>query len=719
LTSPFAEILVALTLFASAAISIWVTRAAPGGIALIWPGSAVAAATLIRLPQVRWSIAGVSVLLAVFLANTLVAHRPWLDAALFAGVNGIETALVVVAFRYVWAFPYPNITIAHAAIMTALFGIAIPGLAGVIGGAVLHFQLGVPFVEGALQWWSSHAIGACLLGPPIILFSVKELKRLMQGRFLRENIITLIVGLLSCYLAIRFLRFPFVSIGLLLLIASFRLGGFGTSLLSLSFGLLIANLWLLGIRPLGLDATASADPSLEGLPVIAFLACLMPPVTVGLGTDARRAAARALRASERRFRESMEHSPIGMLIADLTGVWGYTNIALQQMLGYTAEEFRALPSGGPSDPQDWKESKTDWGRLVTGEIEAYDITRRFQHKNGSWIWTHVAMSLLRNEEGLPLHLIAQIESLEARQRAEEKLAQERERLKITLESINDAVITTDAQTHITYLNGAAESLLGLKLNAVAGRRVDEVIHLMDPESAKSAANLIGQSALHGKVFKREQACLLHRPDGTVCYVADTVSPVLNATGLVGGMVIVLRDATLDVDRARDLQYRAMHDPLTGLSNRTEFENHLTAAFKRAHHLNRPAAVLAIDLDRFKAINDAAGHAAGDAMLRKVADACRNTVRSSDTVARLGGDEFAILLDNCAEERASVIGHRLLNALNPLEIEWDETRYSVGASIGLAMCIVGMANEKTWLQTADDACYDAKRKGRGRLQSAGV
>jgi diguanylate cyclase (GGDEF)-like protein len=124
--------------------------------------------------------------------------------------------------------------------------------------------------------------------------------------------------------------------------------------------------------------------------------------------------------------------------------------------------------------------------------------------------------------------------------------------------------------------------------------------------------------------------------------------------------------------------------------------------------------MAIDLDRFKALNDAAGHAAGDAMLRKVADACRATVRSSDTVARLGGDEFAVVLDNCAEERANLIGNQLLKALNCLEIEWLGSRYHVGASIGLAMCTMDMADEKAWLQAADDACYSAKRQGRGQL-----
>jgi len=165
-----------------------------------------------------------------------------------------------------------------------------------------------------------------------------------------------------------------------------------------------------------------------------------------------------------------------------------------------------------------------------------------------------------------------------------------------------------------------------------------------------------------------------------------------------------------------LQHRAMRDPLTGLSNRAEFEERLRTVFGRARHLDRPAAVMAIDLDRFKAVNDAAGHAAGDAVLCKVAEACRLALRSSDIVGRLGGDEFAIILNNCAEDRATDIGQQLLRALNPLEFEWKGSRYTIGASIGLAMNR-DMADEKSWLDAADKACYIAKRDGRGLLRIA--
>ncbi|MBS0418087.1 MAG: diguanylate cyclase [Proteobacteria bacterium] len=713
---PVAEALLGLALFGAAWVSIFLTRV-PGGIALFWPGSAIAGAVLIRLTRVRWIAAAVFTFSPLALASIVAAHRPWPVAFAFSAVNLLEIALMVLAFRFVWRRPYPNITIEHAALMTALFGIWIPALASCLGGWLLHLLFALPWITGMQQFWSSHTIGACLLGPPIILFSVKGLRRLARPVFLIENLFALLIAVGGCYLAIRHVRFPFVAISLMLIVIAFRVGGFGASLMSLAIGLMITNLWIAGIRPFGFEPTTATEGTLLGLPVIAFLATVMPPVAVGLGSDARRAAARDLRVSERRFRESMAHSPIGMLIAEISGRWTYTNLALQKMLGYSEAELRDMPPGGPSRNDDWKEGKARMDRLLSGEIDNYDIARCFRHKDGRWIWTHVAVSLTRDDDGSPLHVIAQIESLEARQLAEQKLAAERERLTTTLGAISDAVITTDADTRINYINPAAQSLLGLELEAVANRKVYEVIHLVDPRTSKAAANLISQGVLHGKVLRRELPCQLHRPDGTVCWVSDVVSPVVDSTGGVSGMVIVFRDASDEVVRSRDLQHRAMHDSLTGLSNRIEFHERLRETFLKSHHLNRPAAVIAIDLDRFKAVNDTGGHAAGDAILRKVADACRGAVRNTDTVARLGGDEFAVILDNCGAPNAKQIARQLLQVLNPLATEWEGQTYSVNASLGLALISAQMSDAQAWLDDADKACYQAKKSGRGQLMFA--
>jgi diguanylate cyclase len=210
----------------------------------------------------------------------------------------------------------------------------------------------------------------------------------------------------------------------------------------------------------------------------------------------------------------------------------------------------------------------------------------------------------------------------------------------------------------------------------------------------------------------EQPCLLHRADGTVCGVSGVVSPIVDSTGGVSSIVIVFRDASEEVIRDRDLQHRAMHDSLTGLSNRIEFQERLREAFLKSHHLSRPAAVIAFDLDRFKAVNDTGGHAAGDAVLQAVAEACRGVVRTSDTLARLAGDEFAVILENCVAANAEQIARQLRQALNPPAIKWEGQIYSVDANLGLAVTTQSMSDVAAWLESADKACYQAKKAGRG-------
>jgi diguanylate cyclase (GGDEF)-like protein/PAS domain S-box-containing protein len=313
--------------------------------------------------------------------------------------------------------------------------------------------------------------------------------------------------------------------------------------------------------------------------------------------------------------------------------------------------------------------------------------------------------------------IAAIRAIALRRRTEASLAEEQERLKITLSSIGDAVITTDADTCITYINATGETLLGQTLKDLKSRRLDEVMTLTQPNTSKAAPNLLGQSILHVKAFRRETACVLHRPDGVACYVRDLVSPVLDSQGFITGVVVVLQDAGADVERAQDLNHRASHDVLTGLANRSEFHRRLKVVFDRATQLDLPAALLAIDLDRFKAVNDTGGHAAGDAVLRRVAEVLRGTVRHSDIVARLGGDEFAVIFPNCPPARSSILAQKILQALNPLETDWEESSYSVGASIGLAVISAHFKEPAEWLAAADRACYQAKNEGRGQLSSA--
>jgi diguanylate cyclase (GGDEF)-like protein/PAS domain S-box-containing protein len=371
--------------------------------------------------------------------------------------------------------------------------------------------------------------------------------------------------------------------------------------------------------------------------------------------------------------------------------------------------------GSLAHPDEIEDIWRGWNQLLQGEIESYKINRRFRRCDGSWLWVHCAVSLARDDNDVPMHFIAQVESLEERRYAAARLAKEREFLRITLDSIGDAVLTADAKGRITYMNHSAEGLIGRTLAAAGGRCLRDVLPLTRADGTEPATDIIERCRAAGTFVKREEPCSLLRPDGSVCFVNDAATPVLDTDGQLNGFVVVLQDVTLSLQRTRELHHRADHDALTGLLNRAAFEREVHRAFTLARGTGTSSALVIADLDRFKAVNDAAGHAAGDAVLRHVAAAMRRAVRPSDAVGRLGGDEFAVLLHDCDPERALVIAVRLRDALNPLVTAFEGANHITGASLGLAHSRPGQADPEEWVKAADSACYEVKRAGRGRLQ----
>ena len=183
-----------------------------------------------------------------------------------------------------------------------------------------------------------------------------------------------------------------------------------------------------------------------------------------------------------------------------------------------------------------------------------------------------------------------------------------------------------------------------------------------------------------------------------------------------GVIWTVADHSAQVAAREQLEWSARHDPLTRLSNRIELERRLERVFT-AREAVLPAALVAIDLDRFKPINDTAGHAAGDAMLQAVAKALQGCVRAEDLAVRLGGDEFVLLLERCDVEEALQIARRACAAVNRLDLGWEGHRLRVGASAGIAMLEDGMTQPQQWRRAADHACYAAKRHGRGHARLA--
>ncbi|HTV68176.1 MAG TPA: EAL domain-containing protein [Rhizobiaceae bacterium] len=305
--------------------------------------------------------------------------------------------------------------------------------------------------------------------------------------------------------------------------------------------------------------------------------------------------------------------------------------------------------------------------------------------------------------------------LAQREAFEQALAAERERAGITLAALDEAVISTDLNGRVDYINPAAERLIGHTDKSSRDLPLTALFRLLNKDTGASDTGLVGR-ILAGRPADGGMAThALVRHDATAVTVSLSGAP-LQVYGQPAGTVIVLHDMTREQDYIERLSWQASHDELTGLANRREFERRLERAIAQQPGEDEEwPALMYLDLDQFKIVNDTSGHAAGDQLLKQVSALLLENIRPGDLVARLGGDEFGILLANCNLEDATVVAERLRHAINDLQFVWTGRYFSISASIGLVhLSQPGITLEET-MRAADIACYMAKEKGRNRVQ----
>ncbi|MES2612024.1 MAG: EAL domain-containing protein [Pseudomonadota bacterium] len=304
--------------------------------------------------------------------------------------------------------------------------------------------------------------------------------------------------------------------------------------------------------------------------------------------------------------------------------------------------------------------------------------------------------------------------MQARKEAEDALYHEKERLQVTLHSIGDAVISTNAQGHLLYINPAAEALTGCSLTAAVGKPYGEVFRMLDPDGSAQPAPDIVASTIATAQPRRHPELHLQTLHGGRVLVEATVSPIKDADGEVQGAVLVFRDVTEQRRLSREMAYQATHDELTGLGNRRAFEQALAYAVERTRSHALQHVVCYLDLDDFKVVNDTCGHAAGDAMLREIAHLFAALLGEEDLLCRIGGDEFGILLMDHSVAAALQVAERLQQRLAGYHFAWLEQRFGVGVSIGMVALDAHTESVGALLQAADSACYVAKDAGRSRI-----
>ena len=304
--------------------------------------------------------------------------------------------------------------------------------------------------------------------------------------------------------------------------------------------------------------------------------------------------------------------------------------------------------------------------------------------------------------------------LERSARTEAQLL-ERERAHITLNSLGDAVISTDMAGNVTYLNTTAEGMTGWSREEASGRRLEEVLQIVDGDSREPALNPLAMAILQNKTVGLSANCVLIRRDGYESAIEDTTAPIHDRSGQLTGAVIVFHDVSVARALSLRMSYLAQHDFLTELPNRMLLSDRLTQAIASAHRHKNLLAVLFLDVDNFKQINDSLGHAVGDQLLQSIARRLASCVRESDTVSRQGGDEFVVLLSEVARaEDAAFTADKVLAAVSrPHHIEQQDLHVTV--SVGIGVYPADGADAETLLKNADLALRHAKTHGRSNHQ----
>ncbi|EKM6457982.1 diguanylate cyclase [Cronobacter dublinensis] len=340
----------------------------------------------------------------------------------------------------------------------------------------------------------------------------------------------------------------------------------------------------------------------------------------------------------------------------------------------------------------------------------FKLEFRIQVKNGVRHIRALANRVLNKQGEVERLLGINMDMTEVKQ-LNEALFQEKERLHITLDSIGEAVICTDVAMNVTFMNPVAEKMSGWRQEEAIGQPVLAILRITFGDNGPLLEDIHSGDATHASTGI-DQDVVLHCRSGGNYDIHYTITPLSTLEGENIGSVLVIHDVTESRKMLRQLSYSASHDALTHLANRVSFEAHLKRLLQSVSDTHQRHALVYIDLDRFKAVNDSAGHAAGDALLRELASLMLGMLRTTDVLARLGGDEFGLLLPDCSLENARTISERIVAAINEYPFVWESRLHRIGASAGITIIEAANNQAQEVMSQADIACYTSKNAGRG-------
>jgi diguanylate cyclase (GGDEF)-like protein/PAS domain S-box-containing protein len=679
----------------------------------------------IRVEQLRLAYRNASTGIAIYLVNSLIVAAVISGQVPHVMISAWLAAVLVVALLrmgMIWRYRHSPTAESDPDRWAGMFCIG-AGLTGATWGAVglasalyldLPYLVFVAFVIGGMALGALAVMGAYF--PGYLFFLVPSLLPMELGLLFHGEKLYIAMG----------------TVGAVFIVALYVLGR------RLNAGVL-RSIKLAEENSSLVDTLRHANTELQ-------------QITKRLGQEVRERhlVEAGLRESEARYRAMFERNEaVKLLIDPETGYIVQANPAASAFYGYSLDEFKKLKItdintlppeeifARMSSVQTQQRGRFEFRhRLASGDVRdvevhssplevrgkkllfsiIQDITNRKQAENAlKDARDELEKKVQERTRALTVANEKLRREISARKRAEALRAKEKERAEVTLHSIGDAVIRTDADGNIEYMNPIAEAMTGWRSGEAQGRAIESVFRVVDERSLEPMPSIVAECIDKVHVTNLADRAVLVSRSGEHFAIQDSVAPIVAVDGSAVGAVLVFTNVTESRRMAREIAHQATHDALTGLVNRREFEKRLQQALLNARQSGIQHALCYIDLDRFKFVNDTAGHVAGDELLRQVAHLLMSRIRGRDTLARLGGDEFGLLLENCPISKAVEIAESLVSDVRRLHFSYSDRYFDIGASVGVAPITAESERTVQILNQADKACYLAKQDGRSAVR----
>jgi diguanylate cyclase (GGDEF)-like protein/PAS domain S-box-containing protein len=688
--------------------SITFTRG-PAGVSTLWAASGVLAGVLVTAPQRRWS----SFLAAAFFASTAVNF--WLGASLPLAA-GLSMANLVDAsgVAYIVRSHVTDVTdqrlIKRTAEIAMLGTLPACAASALLAALFLLGTRGSEFAPVFSAWFASHTLGMVVFANLVVIVWADGWKTLTTTGRRAELALTLGLIAAACVWIFAQASYPMpFLIYPVLLFAVFRHSRLGAVLGIAVIAVIATTETVTGHGPFMQIPNAGALGRMVLLQVFVAGTCLLAlPVAIVL--TERSVLVRRLRESEHTYRMLADYSRDLVVRFDAKGVRRYISPSASELLGWGREEFHAT-RWDLVHPDDLASLQSALGDL-RAHGGAATILFRVLHKHGHYIWLEANARLIPGERpGDPPEIIYSGRDVTRRLGAEQALERNQRRLRAITDNLPAFVIHVDTREKYTFANAYTGRVLGIDTTTIVGRSVRDVMG----EAVYGEIKPHIDAAFRGETVTFE---IERTFQGRHHYYQSTYVPDFDAEGAVHGFYAV----TFDISRLklaeRELIRLARYDALTGLANRLHFQERLELGILRQHRHTRPIALLYLDIDHFKRINDSFGHAAGDAVLCEFAQRLGQSIRATDFAARLGGDEFVVLIEELdAADAAEIVAAKLIARMREC-VGANGQQLAVTTSIGIALCKRPVTSPDGLMQLADTALYEAKAAGRNTYRIAG-